>query len=120
MSLQLSMCSRLSRLAVRFTDCTLPSMSSEEEEKEASASTIPTPLTACACSCAAISLRHDFTLKQERKRNKMEKKREKVEGGKRGDWRRGSEKEGWNGVQYRFSFAESFLIALSWYVRTVA
>lgn len=68
MSLQLSMCNRLSRLAVRFVDCTLPSMSSEEEEEEGSASTIPTPLTACACSCAAISLRHDFTLIREKKK----------------------------------------------------
>jgi hypothetical protein len=63
MSLQLSMCNRLSRLAVRFVDCTLPSTSREEEEEEGSASTMPTPLTACACSCAAMSLRHDFTLK---------------------------------------------------------
>ena len=49
MSLQLSMCNRLSRLAVRFIDCILPSMSSDEVEIEVenvSASTMPTPLTA--------------------------------------------------------------------------
>lgn len=91
MSLQLSMCNRLSRFAVRFIDWTLPSMSSEEEEEEeeGSASTIPTPLTACACSWAAISLRHDFTLKQVKKgkRYGKEKKRGKVKGGHRADWR---------------------------------
>ena len=49
MSLQLIMCNRLSRLAVRFVDCILPSMSREEveiEEENVSASTMPTPLTA--------------------------------------------------------------------------
>lgn len=49
MSLQLSMCNRLSRLAVRFADCTLLSMSSDEvviEVENVSASTMPTPLTA--------------------------------------------------------------------------